>query len=141
MASHCLKTSEQGLSIVSWSICLLAFLVPALLIYFLRPCAPYLLFYQESWYLFFSLLGMLIFPYFLSSYTFFRVLLKYHFILTFLPEFEKLHKIVNRQVNPSSEVSFTKYQQISHIVYGEISLYSLKSSSAIRETVLHTFAF
>ena len=57
-----------------------------------------------------------IFPYFISSYTFFRNVFKHHFILIILFELKKLYKIVHSSLNTSPDVFFIPYQQISYIL-------------------------
>ena len=125
MTTYCLKTSEYRLNIFSWSfsicytICLLAFLLPFpspgdLPDPGIKPISSVL---QASSLLLSHhiLLGIFIFPYFISSYTFFRDVFKQHFILIILFEFEKLYKIVHSSLNTSLDVFFIQYQQISYI--------------------------
>ena len=128
MSTYCLKTSEYGLNIFSWSfstcytICLLAFLLPFpspgdLPDPGIKPMSSVLqassLLLSEEHHI---LLGIFIFPYFISSYTFFRNVFKHHFILIILFELKKLYKIVHSSLNTSPDVFFIPYQQISYIL-------------------------
>lgn len=97
---------------------------------FLGPGAHCLLFLQGSWYLFFSVFGMLIFPYFSYSYTFLKDLLKAHLSSHFFFfDFENFHK----NSKYFSEPLPTHLQQIAHIFSGRVLLSSQKSSELLEK--------